>query len=387
MTEIEKTKEKYVNPFEEDSASNAAAHLSLQIDRGSRMREWLDLFFDTAKAADVLAKTDFVPKTMVGKPAQVAAAMMKGYELGIEPLDALGNIFSVHGRIGFYAEFMRRRIIECGHEYRITETSDTRAAIEGRRSGEETWTKVTFTAQQAKTAGIDISSYPEDKLVARATSRLCKRLFPDVLTGSAIVEDLIEGDLGYADAVRIDDGDDEQVSAAPAPAALKRGKTTRKPPARAPRARKPVDPDAGPEAPALPDDEGVTEPAESVTPVAETEPQDAETVPIEAESAPEPASDSVAKPEPAQVSKPLPEPDPGVNEKGEQLSSLAQQRKLAVVLAKEGLAERSKKLDYLQGQFGRTFTSSKELTKAEASKLIDFLETAQAEDAAKGDGR
>ena len=100
---------------------------------------------------------------------------------------------------------------------------------------------------------------------------------------------------------------------------------------------------------------------------------------IEAESAPEPASDSVAKPEPAQVSKPLPEPDPGVNEKGEQLSSLAQQRKLAVVLAKEGLAERSKKLDYLQAQFGRTFTSSKELTKAEASKLIESEITKWAE--------
>lgn len=160
--------------------------------RGERSREWLELFFETAKAAEVLARTDFVPPSMKGKTEQVAATIMKGYELDIDPLDALANVYSVHGRIGFYAEFMRRRIIQSGHELKIVEANDTRAIVAGRRKGVEEWERAQFTAQQARNAKIDISAYAEDKLVARATSRLCKRVFPDVLSGAAIAEDLMD---------------------------------------------------------------------------------------------------------------------------------------------------------------------------------------------------
>lgn len=160
--------------------------------RGERSREWLALFFETAKAADVLAETDFVPPSMKGKPKQVATAIMKGYELDIDPLDALANIYIVHGRVGFSAEFMRRRIIQAGHEIRVTEASDSRAVLEGCRRGAEEWQRAVFTAAQAHKAKIDLAGYPEDKLIARATSRLCKRAFPDVLSGAAIVEDLAD---------------------------------------------------------------------------------------------------------------------------------------------------------------------------------------------------
>ncbi|MGW3545865.1 hypothetical protein ACWDNI_35730 [Nocardia niigatensis] len=158
--------------------------------RGDRSREWLELFFQTEKAAQILAATDFAPPSMKGKPAAVAAAMMKGYELDIDPLDALGNIYSVHGQIGFKAEFMRRRIIQAGHEFTVVEANDTRAIVEGRRKGAEKWERASFTADQARKAKIDLGGYPEDKLVARATSRLVKRIFPDVMSGAAIAEDL-----------------------------------------------------------------------------------------------------------------------------------------------------------------------------------------------------
>ena len=65
----------------------AVAHVS----KGERLREWLDLFIKTEAVANVLAKTTFVPKAMQGKPAEVAAAMMRGFEMGVEPLDALGR--------------------------------------------------------------------------------------------------------------------------------------------------------------------------------------------------------------------------------------------------------------------------------------------------------
>lgn len=306
-----------VQPYDFGSATVAQLETTTTQTRGERSREWLQLFFETAKAAEILAGTDFVPASMKGKPAQVAAAMMKGYELDIDPLDALGNIFSIHGRIGFYAEFMRRRIIEAGHEIRFVETNDTRAIIEGRRRGEDEWTRVTFTAQQARTAKIDLGGYPEDKLVARATSRLCKRKFPEVLSGSAIAEDL---------------EDEAAVAAAPVRATSERADTP---------------------APA-----GIiqrkTKPAR--TAVRRTEQQDT-APPATAEEPPLPGEEETS-------AASAPEP----------MSTTAQQQKVNILLGEHGVTEREDKLHYLGEQFKREFTSSKELTKREASELIDFLE-------------
>jgi hypothetical protein len=162
-------------------------------DPTQRLRDWVDLFREVVKAAEFLSKTPFVPREMTGKPADVAAAIMKGHELGMDPLDALANIFVVHGRVGFYAEFMRRRIIQFGHTFKIIESTDNRCVVEGTRRDGGDPQRASFTNEQARRAGIDLGRYPADKLVARATSRLCRQVFPDVLSGTLIAEDLIDG--------------------------------------------------------------------------------------------------------------------------------------------------------------------------------------------------
>ena len=60
-----------------------------------------------------------------------------------------------------------------------------------------------------------------------------------------------------------------------------------------------------------------------------------------------------------------------------------QQKRVGELLAAEKLDTRKQKLDYLEGQFGRKFTSAANLTAAEAEQLIGFLTEAQAADAAK----
>jgi hypothetical protein len=164
-----------------------------QPDPTQRLRDWVDLFREVVKAAEFLSKTPFVPREMTGKAADVAAAVMKGYELGMDPLDALANIYVINGRVGFYAEFMRRRILQAGHTFRIVEVTDNRCVVEGVRAGTNEPQRASFTNEQARRAGIDLGRYPADKLVARATSRLCRQVFPDVLSGTLIAEDLIDG--------------------------------------------------------------------------------------------------------------------------------------------------------------------------------------------------
>lgn len=80
------------------------------------------------------------------------------------------------------------------------------------------------------------------------------------------------------------------------------------------------------------------------------------------------------------LGQPEPEPAAAEPEPAEEMSTVAQQKKLAILLGNEGLDSREDKLGYLAGQFGREFTTSKELTTAETSQLIDFLATEQAKD-------
>jgi len=82
--------------------------------RNIDLKHWSQEFADVYRVSEALSKTPFVPKEMMGKTADVAAAIMKGRELGLDPFDALGSVYVVHGRVGYYAEFMRRRILQAG---------------------------------------------------------------------------------------------------------------------------------------------------------------------------------------------------------------------------------------------------------------------------------
>lgn len=299
--------------------------------QGQRMREWLYLFKECREAAEILSRTSFIPKDMQGKPAEIAASMLKGWELGLDPLDALASIYVVHGRVGFYAEFMRRRIIQAGHTFRVVESTDNRCVVEGTRQDNGETHRATFTAEQAKRAKIDIAAYPAEKLVARATSRLCKQAFPDVLSGSLIVEDLLDG-LISVESERLDAPAQETAAA---PALQRRTRTARKTPA--PKA----------------------EPAP--VPAA-----DLDEFPAEAEPEPE-TQPAPAEPEPTEA-------EPETENAAEQGITDPQLKKLHVLFSKHGLNERQAALDWLTAATEREITSSKDLTKREAMKVIDMLE-------------
>ncbi len=304
-------------------------------DHFERMGRWLELFMATEQVAQVLARTAFVPEPMRGQPENIAAAMMKSLELGIDPLDGLSCIHVVKGKIGFSAEFMRRRIIEAGHEIVIDEATDERCKMRGRRAGSDEWQFASFTADQARKAKIQLGDYPADKLVARASSRLCRRVFPDVLAGTTIIDE-------------VDDGEIIDSTGAPAAAPVQRKRQPRK--TAAPRAEKPatvVDDD-------LLDDEPEVSPSEPV-------------------AKPEPVAD-----EPEQTDL-LDEPEQAAID--EEPITKPQLQKLSILRQKEGYPDtdegRADWFQWVQVNISRLVGSNKDLTKAEASVLIDVLESAE----------
>lgn len=290
---------------------------------------WVEVLAPVGDLATRIAGTAFVPDALRGSPAAVAAAILTGRELGIGPLTALRHVNVIKGRPGQSAELMRALILREGHSLRYLETTDTRCVVEGRRRGDEEWTRVTFTADQARKAKppIDLSGYPEDKLVARATSRLARRVFADVVAGMPYTTDELED-------VPTDSG-----GAAPAPIEEAQPRRTAQ---RAPRQRKPAaareaapaDTDVEqPTGPPLPGEAGYDEPA--------------------------------APPAPEPITK-------------------AQLQMLHASFTEVGVKDRDERLATASGVIGRDITSSNDLTKDEASSLISALAlraAAEADDA------
>lgn len=155
-------------------------------------------FDDTFRLAKRIAETDFAPRALRGNPNAVLACILTGQELGIGGMKALQSIHIIEGRPTLSAELMRALVFAAGHRLDITESTNEQVTMYGRRRG-GSQARVTWTirdAQQAKLTGNPSwTKYPRSMLLARATSELCRMLFPDVIGGMYTPEEAaaIEG--------------------------------------------------------------------------------------------------------------------------------------------------------------------------------------------------
>lgn len=328
--------------------------------RGIDLKHWAEEFADVYRVSDALSKTPFVPREMMGKTADVAAAIMKGRELGLDPFDALGSIYIIHGRVGYYAEFMRRRIIQAGHKLRVVESTDSRCVLEGIRKGDNEPSRATFTAEQAKRAKINLGDYPADKLLARATSRLCRQVFPDVMAGSVIAEDLIDG-LIPTDEVK--SAEPAAVTSEPGPAAIQRKRPTK--PAKAASTQPP---DAGKASRADNELDELLgdEPDEPPQPPADQSPASHAAEQRQDQDPSFPASPDLSEPAAEDIHEVIVD--------AVDLVTAPQLKKLSILLREAGFDTPESKHGFTSTAINREIASAKELTKDEASKVIDILE-------------
>jgi hypothetical protein len=162
-----------------------------------------------ADLAERICRTEFVPTSLRSKPEATLAAMLTGEELGIKPMTALQKIHVIEGRPGLAAELMRALILQHGHDIWVEEKSNTRVTVAGRRKGTDRVSKVTWTADDVKKAGLDgrpnHKRYPRAMLTARATAELARDIFPDLIGGLYAVEELSDGfGFGEGDVIDID---------------------------------------------------------------------------------------------------------------------------------------------------------------------------------------
>jgi hypothetical protein len=302
----------------------------------SETDSWVDVLAPVGDLSAKIASTDFVPKDFRGKPAAVAAAILFGREVGLPPMTTLKNTYVVHGTPDLSAEAQRALVFAAGHEIEFLETTATRCKMRCRRRGSETWAKeVSYTLDEAKQSGDfaknpNYKSRPVEMLVARCTSRLCSMHFPDVIGGfSSSVNAPFPTGENLDDVQVLDEPGTVTVTREDKPASRPKPKPRKvaSKPAAAEQARQ-----ESPAGPPLPGEDGFDDmvpDTQQPEAVAETEPTRTE----------------------------------------------AQSKKLHACLRSLGIASRDEGLDMIGSILGQPIESTKALTKAQAAKVIDALES------------
>jgi hypothetical protein len=158
---------------------------------------WLQGAHLAQQIAEVACRGPFVPRAFQGKPEHAATAILAGAELGLSPGMALRSFHVIEGTASLSAKTMRALITAAGHELQLGEHTAETCTLRGRRRGEQEWTEITWTIQEAETAkllGKDVwQKYPKAMLLARCTTVLGDLKFGDVLAGmpcAEVLEDL-----------------------------------------------------------------------------------------------------------------------------------------------------------------------------------------------------
>lgn len=289
------------------------------------MSENLPALVDYSKA---LAASDLLPAEYRGKPANVLVAIEYGKALGLEPMSAIQGITVIKGKPTASASLMAGLVRRAGHTLRIT-GDDKRAECTIIRSDDPEFEfKSVWTIDRAKKAGLTSNptwaKYPDAMLKARAISECARNACSEILAGVQYTSE----ELG------VDDAPAERVTAQRTTPVKSKAVTSS-----VPKAERPV----------------VAEPDfDEPEPVVEVEIIEAEIV--EADQA------EVVEAEPAEV----------VELRADAITD-PQLKALHAALSGMGIKDRDRGLTMLGRMIGREITSTKDLTKSEASKLIDAL--------------
>lgn len=287
---------------------------------GGRLVAWAAGLFAAKQLGDALCQTTFAPKEFRGKAEDAAAAILHGDEVGLSPMQSLQSIYVISGKPALYARTMVAIVLAAGHEVWTVSKSDRSVTVAGRRRGSSHTIEETWTYERARKAGYTSNKKyetdPAAMLYARAASDVCRQVAPDALAGLAFsVEEL---ELGEAEA----------------PATVSR--TPRKATTAKRAAPMPPEPEIEPVAGTLERDD------DSVAGAGESEDS---TVAHAAEQSEAPAA--------------------GPSE--------AQNRLMHRMFGDLGITDRDERLEFTSAIVGRVLTSSTEMTRGDASRLIDHM--------------
>ena len=160
--------------------------------------------------SNYLADSDLVPKDFRGKPGNCLIAMQWGAELGLKPLQSLQNLAVINGRPALWGDAVLALVLASPVCEYVTEDDDGHTATcRVKRKGSPEQIR-TFSVEDAQKAGLlgkqgPWTQYPKRMRQMRARAFALRDVFPDVLRGMPVAEEVMdtptERFMGTADVV------------------------------------------------------------------------------------------------------------------------------------------------------------------------------------------
>lgn len=158
----------------------------------------IDGFKQESAISDVFAQSGMFPD--IQSKAQALVKVLAGKELGISPFESMSAIYIVQGRLSLTANCKAKLIKKSpNYDYKVTKLDDTECIIEIHQTigdKNEILGISTFTFKDAAKAGLvnkdNWKNYPRNMLFARALSNGCTWYCPEVVSGYATYEEMID---------------------------------------------------------------------------------------------------------------------------------------------------------------------------------------------------
>ena len=172
------------------------------------LQSYAEAWGAAASISEQLARTDFAGP-FKGKPADMAAAILKGATIGIPPADIGKAIYVVHGTPALYGK--TALAIALRHGYQADTLEDTPEAVTVRMTspqGQEM--DVRYTIERAEKEGLvkgnaaQYKSRPSKMLYWKCIGELTDRMIPHLTGGMPIKEDVQQSAPVKATATRAD---------------------------------------------------------------------------------------------------------------------------------------------------------------------------------------
>lgn len=177
-----------VTDIEIRNQRNAVAVPDQQPNTGTDLELWARQATAAAVYAERVCSTQMVPAAYRGKPAEAAAAILAGAELGFSPIRSLNAFDNIQGTPAPKAMTLRALVLAQGHQVETVEQTATRAVVRGRRRGETDWQTSTWDLDRARKlpqfkTNANYVNNPAAMLVARATAEVCRWVGSDAIMG------------------------------------------------------------------------------------------------------------------------------------------------------------------------------------------------------------
>ncbi|MEM9072847.1 MAG: hypothetical protein AAGE52_30350 [Myxococcota bacterium] len=140
----------------------------------------------TINLAKVLIKSRLLP-SHIQQASDAVLLILTGAELGLQPMEAIRELYAFDGKVGMSAHAMMARLARAGVTWVWEESTDEKAVLRLKRPGWDDHVE-SFSIQQAQKAGLTSKGvwqkHPAKMLRARAETGGARAIAPDLLGGS-----------------------------------------------------------------------------------------------------------------------------------------------------------------------------------------------------------